>query len=82
MWEWIFGEKPYSNPAIGDVPVVPTLPPEFQDLQNWLLKSVATRPEEGFGTIDEMWRASMNPNDSISQLQSLRRLRLWTIRLY
>lgn len=57
LWEWIFGEKPYSNPAIGDVPVVPTLPPEFQDLQNWLLKSVATRPEEGFGTIDEMWRA-------------------------
>jgi len=55
LWEWLFGQKPYANPAVGDKPMLPEDLPEFRDLYPWLLKAVATEPREGFATITEMW---------------------------
>lgn len=55
LWEWLFGAKPYENPAIGDKPVIPEDLPEFRDLYPWLEKAVATEPGKGFASIAEMW---------------------------
>lgn len=57
LWEWIFGEKPYKNPAIGDEPCSPQLmldkdfPPY---IIKWLTKAVATSKENRFKNIEEM----------------------------
>ena len=55
LWEWLFGKKPYDNPAIGDKPHIPEDLPEFRDLYPWLEKAVATEPSKGFSSIAEMW---------------------------
>ncbi|HZH88869.1 MAG TPA: protein kinase [Chitinophagaceae bacterium] len=56
LWEWLFGEKPYKNPAIGDEPSVLQLhdnnyPPY---LMKWLTKAVATLKGIRFDNIEEM----------------------------
>jgi len=57
LWEWVFGEKPYQNPAVGDRPDIPKNAHGFEDVLPWLIRAVATEPEEGFSTIQEMWEA-------------------------
>ena len=55
LWEWLFGERPYSNPSVGEKPIIPEVSSEFEDLLPWLTKSIATDPENGFATISDMW---------------------------
>lgn len=55
LWEWVFGEKPYANPAIGDQPIIKNDLPEYNDLFPWLKKAVATEPNRGFTSLSEMW---------------------------
>ncbi|HPZ77936.1 MAG TPA: protein kinase [Bacillota bacterium] len=57
LWEWLFGEKPYKNPAVGDKPDIPKNAHGFEYVLPWLTRAVATEPEEGFSTIQEMWEA-------------------------
>lgn len=55
LWEWIFGKKPYENPAIGDKINIPAGKNVLTEhLNNWLLKAVATKAENRFKTITEM----------------------------
>ncbi|SHI78995.1 protein kinase domain-containing protein [Desulfofundulus thermosubterraneus] len=55
LWEWLFGTKPYNNPAIGDNPQIPeTLGDDVQEYLPWLMKAVATEASKRFTTIKEM----------------------------
>lgn len=55
LWEWLFERKPYDNPAVGDVPIMPTSIDDcFKPYIPWLLKAVATRAEKRFSGVGEM----------------------------
>ncbi len=55
LWEWLFGEKPYENPTVGDTPCIPgELSENVKAYMPWLLKAVATEAEQRFTGIREM----------------------------
>ncbi len=59
LWEWLFGARPYINPAVGDKPPIPAeaelpVPPSWV---RWLAQAVATRAEERFASVEAMRRA-------------------------
>ena len=55
LWEWLFSELPYQNPAIGDKASVPEGFQHLHEYHLWLLKAVSTVPDESFESIKEMW---------------------------
>ena len=55
LWEWLFSELPYQNPAIGDKASVPEGFQHLHEYHPWLLKAVSTVPDESFESIKEMW---------------------------
>ncbi len=59
LWEWLFGAKPYGNPAVGDTPATPELPsPEMPDgWVPWLRRAVATGEAERYASIEAMSQA-------------------------
>ncbi|MDR9756353.1 MAG: protein kinase [Thermoanaerobacterales bacterium] len=58
LWEWLFGEKPYKAPAVGDVPCLPEeLSDEVKIYIPWLMKAVATEADKRFASIQEMQNA-------------------------
>jgi len=55
LWEWLFGEKPYENPTVGDTPSIPEdLGEDVKAYMSWLLKAVSTEAEQRFASIQEM----------------------------
>lgn len=55
LWEWLFGEKPYVNPTVGDIPSIPKdLSEDVIAYIPWLKKAVATETEQRFKGIQEM----------------------------
>ena len=42
LWEWLFGEKPYENPAVGDKPDIPKNAHGFEYVLPWLTGAIAT----------------------------------------
>ena len=73
LWEWIFGEKPYKNPAIGDESCAPQLmldkdfPPY---IIKWLTKAVATSKENRFKNIEEMESAFQGQIIELKNIES------------
>lgn len=60
LWEWLFGEKPYENPAVGDVAVWPMegAPEGFPlGIREWFLQGVATEAQRRFDSIEGMRKA-------------------------
>ncbi|MCD5401678.1 protein kinase [candidate division NPL-UPA2 bacterium] len=60
LWEWLFGEKPYDSPVVGDIPDVPTtfdssaIP---ENIYTCLARAVATEASKRFASISEMQKA-------------------------
>ena len=51
LWEWLTGERPYEQPAIGDTPDYSVLPEEFRE---WMVQAVATDKDNRFESIEYM----------------------------
>ncbi len=56
LWEWLFGGKPYANPAVGDAASVPgeLVPDWLRRWRRWLERAVATREADRFASVQEM----------------------------
>jgi serine/threonine protein kinase len=71
LWEWLFGEKPYENPTVGDAPSIPGNPSEdVKAYMPWLLKAVSTEAEQRFSGIQEMQDAfaeHSRPEDAVKE---------------
>ena len=70
LWEWIFGERPYANPTIDDVPNIPISNDQniSSHVQQWLKKAVATKAEDRFASIEEMEQFFKNKQKSESDI--------------
>lgn len=56
LWEWLFGQRPYENPVVGDTPKLPesgtnAIP---DPLLAWLRRAVATKAGDRFASAEEM----------------------------
>lgn len=61
LWEWLFGELPYTSLSRGDRPIEPSHLPGFEDICSWLKKAISTRSGEGFLSIGKMWDDFVDP---------------------
>ena len=77
LWEWLTGNLPYEQPAIGDTP---DYSPEALDilpegLQKWMIQAVATEKDKRFKSIEQMRDAFTAKKDNgskeISNINSL-----------
>lgn len=71
LWEWLFGDLPYTSPSIGDKPKIPVKNDSNKNLldtiANWLLKAVATEKENRFSNVVEMKETLMDCFKKVSE---------------
>lgn len=68
LWEWLFGVKPYHNPAVGDKPELPEkISEEFKDYLPWLQKAVATEAQTRFNDIQDMYDSFLHCDKGVTE---------------